>query len=203
MSLWTRLFSRRKRMMEALDEGIRDFIERETQDNIDLGLPPQEAHYAALRKFGNVTRVREETRDVWTFIWLEQLWQDVRFGLRMLAKNPGFKVAAFKPTELAPLDPSTDTPVSKGARKVCLTAVGLDGKMKNCDRRDSAHCERPIAETRQAAHVPKWRNWQTRYIQGVVPVREWRFESSLRHLISYSHSGVPLMLNSFPPDFPF
>ena len=28
---------------------------------------------------------------------------------------------------------------------------------------------------------PKWRNWQTRYIQGVVPVRAWRFESSLRH----------------------
>ena len=31
--------------------------------------------------------------------------------------------------------------------------------------------------------MPKWRNWQTRYIQGVVPVREWRFESSLRHQI--------------------
>jgi hypothetical protein len=34
------------------------------------------------------------------------------------------------------------------------------------------------------AGKPKWRNWQTRYIQGVVPVREWRFESSLRHQAS-------------------
>ena len=57
--------------------------------------------------------------------------------------------------------------------------------MKNCDRRDPAHCMRPIAKSRQAAHVPKWRNWQTRYIQGVVPVREWRFESSLRHQFSF------------------
>jgi hypothetical protein len=34
---------------------------------------------------------------------------------------------------------------------------------------------------RRRPQLPKWRNWQTRYIQGVVPVREWRFESSLRH----------------------
>ena len=39
----------------------------------------------------------------------------------------------------------------------------------------------PDCEIAAAVPVPKWRNWQTRYIQGVVPVREWRFESSLRH----------------------
>ena len=94
MSCWDRLFGRSKRMMEALDEDIRDFIARETQDNIDRGMAPEEARYAALRKFGNVTKIKEETRDVWTFIWLEQLWQDVRFGLRMLAKNPGIAAVA-------------------------------------------------------------------------------------------------------------
>ncbi len=57
-------------------------------------MSPEEAHYAALRKFGNVTRVKEDTWDVWGFVWLEQLWQDVRFGLRMLAKNPGFTAVA-------------------------------------------------------------------------------------------------------------
>ncbi|HUC55718.1 MAG TPA: ABC transporter permease [Candidatus Cybelea sp.] len=85
---------RRKRMMEALDEDIRDHLERETQDNIERGMSPEEAHYAAMRKFGNVTQVKEETRDVWSLIWLEQLLEDLRFGLRLLRKNPGFTAVA-------------------------------------------------------------------------------------------------------------
>jgi predicted permease len=85
---------RRKRMLEELDEDIRDHIERETQDNIDRGMSPEEARYAARRKFGNVTRVKEETREVWTTVWLDQLFEDLRFGLRLLRKNPGFTAVA-------------------------------------------------------------------------------------------------------------
>jgi putative ABC transport system permease protein len=87
--------SRRQRMLDELDQDIRDHIARETQDNIDRGMTPEEARYAAVRKFGNVTHVKEETRDVWRLLWLEQLLEDIGFGLRLLRKNPGFTAVAI------------------------------------------------------------------------------------------------------------
>jgi predicted permease len=86
---------RRKRMLDDLDQDIRNHIECETQDNIDRGMSAEEAHYAAMRKFGNVRRVREDTHAVWTMRWLEELAQDLCFGLRMLRKSPCFTVVAI------------------------------------------------------------------------------------------------------------
>ena len=85
---------RRKRMLEGLDQDIREHIERETQDNIERGMTPEAAAYAARRKFGNVTQVKEDTRNVWSVVWLEQMVEDMYFGLRMLRKNPGFAAVA-------------------------------------------------------------------------------------------------------------
>jgi putative ABC transport system permease protein len=86
--------TRRKRMLADLERDIRDHLERETQDNIDRGMSAREAHFAALRKFGNVARVKEDTWAVWSVVWLEQLLQDVRFGIRTLLRSPGLTVAA-------------------------------------------------------------------------------------------------------------
>ena len=69
---------RRKRMMEDLDQDIREHIETETRENIERGMAPEQARYEALRKFGNVARVQEETREVWSLVWLEQILQDLR-----------------------------------------------------------------------------------------------------------------------------
>jgi predicted permease len=81
-------------MLEQLDQDIREHLERETQDNIDRGMSPEDARHAALRKFGNVSRVKEETREVWNSAWLEQLFQDLRFGARTLRRSPGLTIAA-------------------------------------------------------------------------------------------------------------
>jgi putative ABC transport system permease protein len=86
--------TRRKRMLEQLDNDIREHLERETQDNIDRGMSPEDARFAALRKFGNVARVKEQTHEVWSIAWLEQLVQDLRFGARTLWRSPGLSVAA-------------------------------------------------------------------------------------------------------------
>jgi hypothetical protein len=71
---------RRKRMLEDFEQEIRAHIEMATQENIDRGMTPEDARYAALRKFGNVTRVKEDTREVSSWVWCEQLLQeDIRF----------------------------------------------------------------------------------------------------------------------------
>ena len=85
---------RRKRMMGDLDQDIRNHIEIETRENIERGMSADEAHFAALHKFGNVTRVMEETWKVWSFPFLEQFVADVCFGVRALRKNPAFTVVA-------------------------------------------------------------------------------------------------------------
>ena len=80
-----------KEKFEAdLAEQIRLHVEQATEQNLAAGMAPAEASQAARRKFGNVTAIQETARDQRGFVRLEQFFQDVRFGVRSLRRNPGF-----------------------------------------------------------------------------------------------------------------
>ncbi|MGB9510681.1 MAG: ABC transporter permease, partial [Candidatus Acidiferrum sp.] len=90
-----RMKRRAKHLLNDLDQEIREHIELAIQENLARGMTPDEARHAALLKFGNVTRVKEDAREVWIAVWLEQLMQDIRFALRGLRKAPVFTVVAI------------------------------------------------------------------------------------------------------------
>ena len=85
----------RRHPLDGLDQDIRDHLERETQDNIERGMTPEDARNAARRAFGNVALAMEDTRAVWIPIWLDQMLQDARYGLRMLRRSPAFSAVVI------------------------------------------------------------------------------------------------------------
>src|SRR5215472_1243637 len=82
-------------MDRELAEEMRDHLERKAAKNAASGMTREEAVYAARRQLGNATLQREQSRLTWGFPSLESWLQDLRFGLRVLRKAPGFSAIAI------------------------------------------------------------------------------------------------------------
>ena len=95
LSFIIRRLIHRRRAERELDEEIRAHLEMETERNIADGMSPEDARLAARRSFGSVALAKEDSRAMWGLASLEILWQDLRYGARMLLKHKGFTLIAI------------------------------------------------------------------------------------------------------------
>jgi predicted permease len=92
---WLRWREHKKDLDRELDEEIQADFAFEIQQRLETGTTPEEAQFAARRKFGNVTQVKEITRSMWRYNQLETLVQDLKYALRGMRRAPLFTIAGI------------------------------------------------------------------------------------------------------------
>ena len=92
MRLWSRFF-RPERSKSDLNDEIEAHLAMAAADKRDRGASAEQARREAEREFGNVGLVKDVTRELSGWMWLEHLGQDLRFAMRQVYRTPGFSIA--------------------------------------------------------------------------------------------------------------
>ena len=166
---WLKQIFSRHRRYDEITESIREHLEEKIEDLMENGLSREEATRKAHREFGNVTLIEERSREVWQWPRLETLFQDLRYGARMLMKNPGFTLVAIFTLALG-----------IGANTAIFTVVDatlLRGlPFKDSDRLVQVWESRRIGEIkRMDASYPDYLDWgqATEVIDGICGYTGW------------------------------
>src|SRR5271169_4569031 len=91
MSIFSRLFGRAERY-DDISVSVQEHIDERIDELMDAGKSRDEAERVARREFGNVTLLRERSREVWQWQRLESLLVDLKHVCRRLARSPGFAI---------------------------------------------------------------------------------------------------------------
>src|SRR5215475_13607113 len=210
--LWRRLlfYSRRDQFDRELEEEMRFHLEMKAQENAEAGMEPDEARYAAQRQFGNQTLLREVSREMWGVRSIETLFQDLRYGARMLRKSPNYTLVAIFTLALG-----------IGANTAIFTVVDatlLRGlPFKDSDRLVQVWESRRIGEIKRLdASYPDYLDWgrPAEIIEGICGYTGWdgsftltgraepeRIEGARVTASFFSVLGVtPILGRAFLPD---
>jgi putative ABC transport system permease protein len=91
---WWQIWKGTAKRDADLERELLSDLELEEEEQRERGLSAEEARSAARRAFGNTTLIREQTRAAWSWVWMERLVRDVKYGTRTLLRSPEFAIVS-------------------------------------------------------------------------------------------------------------